>query len=61
MGNEGRWTSFVGSLDSLTHVQRAHGGAADMGQVPGPDLVSPKTASFNDANRATSWPGRSCA
>ena len=61
MGNEGRWTSFVGSLDSLTHVQRAHGGAADMGQFLGMNLASPKTESFNDANRATSWPERSCA
>ncbi|WP_232829482.1 substrate-binding domain-containing protein [Tropicimonas sp. IMCC34043] len=52
MGQSGKWTSFVGSLGSLTHVQWADGGAAYMEQFPNMELVSPKNESFNDANRA---------
>lgn len=52
MGHEGKWTSFVGSLGSLTHVQWADGGEEYMSQFSGMELVSPKNESFNDANRA---------
>ncbi|WP_422071069.1 substrate-binding domain-containing protein [Tranquillimonas rosea] len=52
MDNEGKWTSFVGSVGSLTHVQWADGGAAYMEEIKGTELVSPKNESFNDANQA---------
>ncbi|ABC22137.1 periplasmic binding protein/LacI transcriptional regulator [Rhodospirillum rubrum F11] len=52
MGHTGKWTSFVGSLGSLTHVQWADGGAEYAKQFPGMELVSPKNESFNDANKA---------
>lgn len=52
MGGEGKWTSFVGSLGSLTHVQWADGGAENAKKHSGMELVSPKNESFNDANRA---------
>ncbi|MGR5143591.1 autoinducer 2 ABC transporter substrate-binding protein [Photobacterium sp. DNB23_23_1] len=52
MSHEGQWTSFVGSLGSLTHVQWADGGAQYAEQFPKMKLVSPKNESFNDANRA---------
>jgi len=52
MDHKGKWTSFVGSLGSLTHVQWADGGAAYAEQFPEMELVSPKNESFNDANRA---------
>lgn len=52
MGQEGKWTSFVGSVGSLTHVQWADGGAEYMEQFEGTELVSPKNESFNDANQA---------
>lgn len=52
MGHEGKWTSFVGALGSLTHVQWADGGAEYMSQFPDMELVSPKNESFNDSNRA---------
>lgn len=52
MGGEGKWTSFVGSLGSLTHVQWADGGAQNAQKHPGMELVSAKNESFNDANRA---------
>ncbi len=52
MGKTGKWTSFVGSLGSLTHVQWADGGAENAKQYPGMELVSPKNESFNDANKA---------
>ncbi len=52
MAKTGKWTSFVGSLGSLTHVQWADGGAENAKQYPGMELVSPKNESFNDANKA---------
>ncbi len=53
MGGEGKFTSFVGSLGSLTHVQWADGGAEYMeANHPDIELVSPKNESFNDANNA---------
>lgn len=52
MGNSGKWTSFVGSLGSLTHVQWADGGAENAKKHPDMQLVSEKNESFNDANKA---------
>ena len=53
MGEEGVWTSFVGSLGSLTHVQWADASAANAeAKYPNMKLVSPKNESFNDANTA---------
>jgi simple sugar transport system substrate-binding protein len=52
MGKKGKWTSFVGSLGSLTHVQWADGGAENAKKYPDMELVSAKNESFNDANKA---------
>jgi len=53
MGGKGKWTSFVGSLGSLTHVQWADGAAANAAKkYPDMVLVNPKNESFNDANTA---------
>ncbi len=53
MGEKGQWTTFVGSLGSLTHVQWADASAANAAQkYPEMKLVSPKNESFNDANTA---------
>lgn len=52
MGKSGQWTSFVGSLGSLTHVQWADGGAENAKKYPQMQLVSAKNESFNDANKA---------
>lgn len=52
MGQKGKWTSFVGSLGSLTHVQWADAGAENAKKYPGMELVSAKNESFNDANTA---------
>jgi simple sugar transport system substrate-binding protein len=53
MGKKGKWTSFVGSVGSLTHVEWADGGAANAKKkYPEMELVSPKNESFNNANTA---------
>jgi simple sugar transport system substrate-binding protein len=52
MGEAGKWTSFVGSLGSLTHVQWADGGAENAKKYPQMTLVDAKNESFNDANKA---------
>ena len=52
MGQSGKWTSFVGSLGSLTHVQWADGGAENAKKYPQMTLVDAKNESFNDANKA---------
>ena len=53
MGGEGKWTSFVGSLGSLTHVIWADAGAESAAaNHPGMVLVAAKNESFNDANKA---------
>jgi simple sugar transport system substrate-binding protein len=52
MGKSGKWTSFVGSLGSLTHVQWADGGSENAQKYPEMELVSEKNESFNDANKA---------
>jgi simple sugar transport system substrate-binding protein len=52
MGGTGKWTSFVGSLGSRTHVQWADGGAANAKKHPGMVLVDAKNESLDDANKA---------
>lgn len=52
MGKSGKWTSFVGSLGSLTHNQWVDAGAENAKQFPEMELVAAKNESFNDANRA---------
>ncbi|MBJ6135741.1 autoinducer 2 ABC transporter substrate-binding protein [Ochrobactrum sp. Q0168] len=52
MGKSGKWTSFVGSLGSLTHNQWVDAGAENAKQYPDMKLVAEKNESFNDANRA---------
>ncbi|WP_134494767.1 substrate-binding domain-containing protein [Microvirga pakistanensis] len=52
MGESGKWTSFVGSLGSLTHVQWADGGAENAKKYSNMTLVDAKNESFNDANNA---------
>lgn len=53
MGGEGIWTTFVGSVGSLTHMQWA-GGGIDHAAANFPDmkLVSANNESFNDPNNA---------
>jgi simple sugar transport system substrate-binding protein len=52
MGKSGKWTSFVGSLGSLTHNQWVEAGAENAKQYADMELVAEKNESFNDANRA---------
>lgn len=52
MDKSGKWTSFVGSLGSLTHNQWVEAGAENAKQYPEMELVAEKNESFNDANRA---------
>lgn len=53
MKQEGKWTSFVGSLGMQSHVQWAEGGAANASKkYPKMTLVDAKTESNNDATKA---------
>lgn len=53
MGGEGIWTTFVGSVGSLTHMQWAGGGIDHAAaNFPGMQLVSANNESFNDPNNA---------
>lgn len=51
MGKKGKWTSFVGSLGSRTHLQWVDAGAANAKKYPDMQLVDPKNESFDDANK----------
>ncbi|MFM9423797.1 simple sugar transport system substrate-binding protein [Variovorax sp. GrIS 2.14] len=51
MGKQGKWTSFVGSLGSRTHLQWVDAGAANAKSYPGMTLVDAKNESFDDANK----------
>lgn len=51
MGKQGKWTSFVGSLGSRTHLQWVDAGATNAKQYPGMTLVDEKNESFDDANK----------
>lgn len=50
MGQEGKWTTFVGSLGSRTHMQWVGAGEENAAQYPGMELVDPNNESFDDAN-----------
>ena len=51
MGKTGKWTSFVGSIGSRTHLQWVDAGAANAKKYSGMTLVDPKNESFDDANK----------
>ena len=50
MGNAGKWTTFVGSLGSRTHMQWVGAGEANAKKHPDMQLVDPNNESFDDAN-----------
>ncbi|MEB3420086.1 substrate-binding domain-containing protein [Salipiger marinus] len=50
MGGEGKWTTFVGSLGSRTHMQWVGAGEENAKQHAGMELVDPNNESFDDAN-----------
>lgn len=52
MGQSGKWTSFVGSLGSQTHLQWVDGGTKNATKHAGMQLVDAKNESFDDANKA---------
>jgi len=53
MNREGKWTSFVGSLGSQSHVRWADGGAANAAKnYPRMQLVDAKNESYDDATKA---------
>jgi simple sugar transport system substrate-binding protein len=51
MGNKGKWTSFVGSLGSRTHIQWVEAGAGNAKKHAAMTLVDAKNESFDDANK----------
>lgn len=51
MGNKGKWTSFVGSLGSRTHIQWVEAGEGNAKKHAGMNLVDAKNESFDDANK----------
>ncbi|MFN5350443.1 MAG: substrate-binding domain-containing protein [Polaromonas sp.] len=51
MGKKGKWTSFVGSLGSRTHIQWVEAGAGNAKKYAGMTLVDAKNESFDDANK----------
>jgi simple sugar transport system substrate-binding protein len=50
MGNKGKWTTFVGSVGSRTHMQWVAAGEANAKTHPDMQLVDPNNESFDDAN-----------
>lgn len=53
MNRQGKWTSFVGSLGSQSHVRWADGGAANAAKkYPAMQLVDAKNESYDDATKA---------
>jgi simple sugar transport system substrate-binding protein len=50
MGKKGKWTTFVGSLGSRTHLQWVGAGEANAKKYPDMQLVDPNNESFDDAN-----------
>jgi simple sugar transport system substrate-binding protein len=51
MGGKGKWTNFVGSLGSRTHIQWVDGGSENAKKYPDMMLVDEKNESFDDANK----------
>lgn len=50
MNSEGKWTTFVGSLGSRTHMQWVGAGEENAKKYAGMQLVDPNNESFDDAN-----------
>lgn len=50
MGQEGKWTTFVGSLGSRTHMQWVGAGEENAKKYSGMQLVDANNESFDDAN-----------
>lgn len=50
MNKKGKWTTFVGSLGSRTHMQWVHAGEKNAAKYPDMQLVDPNNESFDDAN-----------
>ncbi len=50
MGKAGKWTTFVGSLGSRTHLQWVGAGEENAKKYPDMQLVDPNNESFDDAN-----------
>ena len=50
MGQKGKWTTFVGSLGSRTHLQWVGAGEQNAKKYAGMELVDPNNESFDDAN-----------
>ena len=50
MGKEGKWTTFVGSLGSRTHMQWVGAGEENAKKYAGMELVDPNNESFDDTN-----------
>ena len=50
MGKSGKWTTFVGSLGSRTHMQWVGSGEENAKKYPDMQLVDPNNESFDDAN-----------
>ncbi|MBB3237302.1 simple sugar transport system substrate-binding protein [Phyllobacterium endophyticum] len=50
MGKKGKWTTFVGSLGSRTHLQWVGAGEANAKKYPDMQLVDSNNESFDDAN-----------
>lgn len=50
MGKAGKWTTFVGSLGSRTHLQWVGAGEENAKQYKDMELVDPNNESFDDAN-----------
>ena len=50
MGKKGKWTTFVGSLGSRTHMQWVGAGEENAKKYPDMELVDPNNESFDDAN-----------
>lgn len=52
MGGKGKWTNFVGSLGSRTHIQWVDAGIENAKKYPEMELVDEKNESFDDANKS---------
>ena len=52
MGGKGKWTNFVGSLGSRTHLQWVDAGAENARKYPEMELVDEKNESFDDAKNS---------
>jgi simple sugar transport system substrate-binding protein len=50
MGGEGKWSTFVGSLGSRTHMQWVGAGEENAAKYSGMELVDANNESFDDAN-----------